>query len=173
MYCLTLKIVYAQLCQWFFINSFTLYALLVQLGNFIWRPGLHPDGTQQGQPVWHQSVWLLPHHVAVEGTALKIFCVNIFLNIFYIHADLNIFLFCFWNYSLCTFWWETKMSFNTTINHLWPCLVRLSLFVSDSVCVWIYNKETDVPLAEAQSHWNMPSLGRYISLSISLMSAFQ
>ena len=49
----------------------------------------------------------------------------------------------------------------------------VSLFVSDCVCVRIYNKETDVLLAEAQSQWNMPSLGRYISLSISLMSAFQ
>lgn len=47
--------------------SYPFCVLLVQLGNIFWRPGLHQDVTQQGQPVWHLFVLLLSHHVAAKS----------------------------------------------------------------------------------------------------------
>ena len=145
------------------IIFFFFFFALLQLGKKVGRPGLHLDGTQQRQPVWHRSVPLLPHHVA----ALTPLCFSLSAISFkaFIHTDfINIFLFSYFCCFLCT---KDK--------HVIKCYSSSSL--ASHVCFWlcvfeIYNKETDVLLAEAQSQWNMPSLGRYISLSISLMSAF-
>ncbi len=55
-----------------YIRPFFFSLFFVQLGNKLWRPGLHPDGTQQERPVRHRFVWHLPHHVAAEGSELDL-----------------------------------------------------------------------------------------------------